>query len=286
MARNSYGTGSIEQRGDTYRLRYSVNGRKFANTLKPGTSKTEARKQLRALLGQADTGQHVAPSDMTVNDWLDQWIAIGAPGRKKEPVSAQTLERYCQLLNEHVRPDLGARKIQQLQPTEIDAVYTRLRTKVSPWTKRQLSSTTARHVHSVFAAALATAERSGIITASPMKKTQTTPKKGEVDHGVALDADELSTLVAGFKSSSLYAIVAAASSTGARRNAACVAVVRFRSGKEDDSGRRVFTIFGIPIQQFCWMLACQCTESQRGSAMIQRRCCGSMRCSPSGRMTG
>jgi integrase len=117
-----------------------------------------------------------------------------------------------------VRPVLGRRSLQQLQPTEIDTLWKNLATKVSPWTRRPLSKTTQRHVSVVFGASLATAERSGLIVVNPMVKTQTKPKMGEVDHGIALDADDLAKLVAGFKVSRFYEIVALAASTGARRN--------------------------------------------------------------------
>jgi integrase len=44
------------------------------------------------------------------------------------------------------------------------------------------------------------------------------PSPGEADHGMALDADQLRTLVQGFKGSALFPIVAVAAFTGARRN--------------------------------------------------------------------
>jgi integrase len=43
------------------------------------------------------------------------------------------------------------------------------------------------------------------------------PSPGEADHGIALDADQLRTLVHGFKQSVLFSIVAVAAFTGARR---------------------------------------------------------------------
>ncbi len=48
------------------------------------------RKKLRGLVGKVDTGEFVEPSAITANQWLDQWLAIGAAGRKKEPVGQRT----------------------------------------------------------------------------------------------------------------------------------------------------------------------------------------------------
>jgi integrase len=216
---NNYGGGSIEERNGRYRLVYRVNGRKITQTLDEGTTKTEARKKLRDLVGKADKGEFIEASDMTVNQWLDRWAAIGYPGQRKEPVSPRTAERYAQLLAQHVRPHIGDRPIQKLAGVDdIDRLWVTLKDKISPYTGRPLSATTQRHVSVVLGSALATAERAGIIIANPLKKAQTKPKKGEVDHGIALDEDDLAKLVTGFNGTRFFIIVALAANTGMRRN--------------------------------------------------------------------
>lgn len=208
--RRSHGDGSIDQRGEnTFRLRYRVNGKRFAKTFH-GTA-TEARKELRALLRAGDTGQHVAPEKITVGEWIDQWIEAGAPGRKRKRPGQRAVERYEELLRVHVKPTLGARPLQQLLATEIDKLYSELAKRLAPRTHH--------HVHTVFNACLSTAERKGLVIANPMKRVEQVPSPGESDHGIALDETELATLVAGFKSSpSMFAPVAVDAATGARRN--------------------------------------------------------------------
>src|SRR5262249_18297113 len=93
---------------------------------------------------------------------------------------------------------------------EVDALYQKLEGKIAP--------RTAHRVHTVLGACLATAVRKGLLTASPMAKVEAVPSPGKVDHGMALDADELSTLVHGFMTSVLFPIVATLAYTGARRN--------------------------------------------------------------------
>jgi integrase len=100
--------------------------------------------------------------------------------------------------------------LQQLQAIEIDTLYAGLTTKLKP--------RTAHHVHTVFNACLGTAERKGLVVASPMARVEKVPSPGEGDHGMALDADELRRLLEGFRGSPLYSIVAVAVFTGARRN--------------------------------------------------------------------
>ena len=110
----------------------------------------------------------------------------------------------------HVMPVLGSRRLQQLQATEIDALYVALAAKLKP--------RTAHHVHVVLGACLATATRKGLLTANPMERVEQVPSPGESDHGMALDADGLRKLIEGFRGSVLFPIIATAALTGARRN--------------------------------------------------------------------
>jgi integrase len=208
--KRSHGDGGIDERGENvYRLRYRVGGKRFTKTFR-GTL-TEARKELRALVRSGDTGDHVDPTKTTVGEWVDQWIKAGAPGRRKKKVGQRTLERYEELLRVHVKPKLGARPLQKLAATEIDALYGELEGKIAPMT--------LHHVHVTFNSCLSTAERKGLLRANPMRRVEQLPSPGESDHGVALDEADLATLVSGFKPSpTMYPVVAVDAATGVRRN--------------------------------------------------------------------
>jgi integrase len=206
--RRGHGDGGIDQRGpNVFRLRYRVDGKRFTKTFH-GTL-PEARKELRRLLGDGDTGQHVPPDKIKLATWINQWTAAGAPGRRKKRVGRRTLQRYGELLNCHVVPKLGERPLQQIRPPEIDELYIDLEHQVSP--------RTAHHVHTVFNACLSAAVRTGLLTFNPLERAQKVPSPGESDHGQALDADQLRTLVSGFQGSVLFPIVCVAAFTGARR---------------------------------------------------------------------
>ena len=56
------------------------------------------------------------------------------------------------------------------------------------------------------------------IAKNPMLELAKAPSPGEVNHGKVLEQEQLRTLVAGFRGSSLFPIVAVAAFTGARRN--------------------------------------------------------------------
>jgi integrase len=107
----SYGAGRVEERGaGRYRLRYSIDGIKYATTVS-AKNKTDAQEQLRKILGAKEA--HVEPSKQTVGQWIADWLELGAPGRRRKRVSQQTLERYEQLMLTHVVPAIEAAQDQK-----------------------------------------------------------------------------------------------------------------------------------------------------------------------------
>lgn len=208
--RRTYGDGGIDARGEnSWRLRYRVNGRRYAKAFH-GT-KSEAQKALRDLLHAGDKGEHVAPDKITLDDWIEHWLKIGAPGgKRRREVGARSLERYSELLRLHVVPTLGARPLQQLQSTEIDALYEKLSEK--------LSGNTLCNLHGVLGACMTTAFRTRKLSRNPMLELAKIPSPGVIDHGMVLEEGQLRALVQGFKGTAYFPIVAVAAFTGARRN--------------------------------------------------------------------
>jgi integrase len=82
----------------------------------------------------------------------------------------------------------------------------------------KIAARTAHHVHTVLGACLGTAARTRKIARNPMRELVKVPSPAEADHGMAVEAEQLRTLVQGFKNSVLFPIVAVAAFTGARRN--------------------------------------------------------------------
>jgi integrase len=204
--RGHNGAGTIDRRGEgSWRIRYRVGSQRYAKTFY-GT-KTEAAKELRRLLHDGDSGQHVPPDRMTVAGWIDHWIAIGAPGRRKKKVGRRTLERYEQLLRCHVKPMLGEMQLQKLLSSVVDKLYASFEGK--------MSETSAHHVHTVFKACLSAAVRAKVIARNPVDGVEIVSAVGTFDHDV-LDDAELAKLVAGFRGSPLYPIVAVYAFTGMR----------------------------------------------------------------------
>ncbi len=207
--RRDRGDGGIDKRGEnTWRLRYRIKGRRISQTYHGTLS--DARKELRRVLKSGDDGTHVAPDKITLGQWVEMWLAAGAPGRRQKRVRRGTVERYAELLRVHVVPTLGTRPLQRVQATEIDALYQKFEGKIA--------QRTAHHVHTVFGSCLSTAVRKGLLAANPLERAEKIPSPGEADHGMVLDSEQLRTLIGGFRGSALFPIVAVAAFTGARRN--------------------------------------------------------------------
>ena len=108
-------TGHIRQRSSgSFEIRYSfgtdpaTGKRRIATTTVKGNRRA-AEKELRRLLRSLDTGEHVDPIRMTVRQWLAAWVAT-----VREEVSPKTYERYSEIVNNFLAPELGALSIAKL----------------------------------------------------------------------------------------------------------------------------------------------------------------------------
>jgi integrase len=214
MTKRSHGTGSIQQRGEnSWRLRYYVDDDRHEVTFR-GTKK-EAQVELVRLIHSGHAGEHIEPAKVTVAQWIERWVKLNQRHesdtdgtRRRGLVNRRTLERYEELLRCHVTPVLGKRPLQKLSGTEIDDLYIVLEAK--------LASRTVHHVHTVFGACMKAAVRKGLMKSNPVERAEA-PFPGESDHGMALDEDQLRSLLDGFRPSMLFPIVAVLAFTGARR---------------------------------------------------------------------
>jgi len=80
-----------------------------------------------------------------------------------------------------------------------------------------LLPSTARSTHNVLGACLGAAVRTRKLAINPMLFITKAPARAEGDHGIALDDQELKTLVQGFGGHPLFALVSVAAFTGCRR---------------------------------------------------------------------
>ncbi len=72
---------------------------------------------------ELDRGTAIEPSEITVGEWLEQWLAL-----RKEQIRPQTWERYRGLIRNHLIPTLGSTKLQDLRAPAVQAALARWRT--------------------------------------------------------------------------------------------------------------------------------------------------------------
>jgi len=160
-------TGHIRRRGErSFELKFDIGAdpatgkRRIRYHSFKGTRR-EAEAELVRLKASANRGDYVDASKATVDDFLDRWEAWAAT-----QVSAKTLERYAELLRHHVRPHLGAARIQRLRTIDFATLYGKLQ-QTKP-AGAGLAPRTVGHVHRLLHRAFGHAVKWSIITTNPV----------------------------------------------------------------------------------------------------------------------
>lgn len=158
--RNAQGAGSIRQRADgTWEARYTV-GRD------PGTDKQlrksvygKTQKEVRQKLSQAvaalDNGDYFQLSKMTLSRWVEIWLQEYTGDKKY-----LTVKHYKAQCKTHIVPSLGAVKLSELAPPQIQAFYNGLQ-------RDGLAAKSVRNIHGILTKCLSTAVQVGYLRSNP-----------------------------------------------------------------------------------------------------------------------
>lgn len=203
-------SGNITRRGKTsWRIKYELprdedGKRRIAYKTVQG-KRADAERELRAILHQRDRGISIDPSNITVAEYLDTWLADVVP----QTVALKSLERYRGLVKHQINPHLGAIQLQKLKPADIAAWHQKL------LSIGDLSTRSIRHAHAVLRTALTHAAAVEIVernVAAIIKPP--VPVYQEVS---ILTADEIADTLRKVEGHPIYPIAALAIGTGARR---------------------------------------------------------------------
>jgi integrase len=212
-------TGHVRERSPgSFELRYDLGTdpatgkRRVATATVHGTRK-DAEKELRQLLRMLDTGEHVDPNRMTVEQWLAKWLkAVG------DEVAPLTHERYADIVNHFLAPALGRLQLNKLAPAHIQSAY-------SEWVSSGrrdgkpggLSPRTRRHIHRILSSALARALEQQLLVRNPCDVFKKRLPKVERREMTTLTADQSQQLLAAIRHTRVYWPVLIALATGMRR---------------------------------------------------------------------
>jgi integrase len=215
-------TGRIEWRNGrpSYLIEYGYDGRgrrlrrryspKRLGLPQPQT-KSEAKRQLRAILAEIDKGTFIEPTNMLLKEYLEYWLTNCAALR----VGPHTAINYRRTLERYVIEDLGNLKLRALTAVHVQSHYRYLLEDGALSREGGLKPGSVRHVHRVLHAALEWAFRKRVIFANPSDKPDLPPADYEPE--VILDQAGAARLLAMLDGERLGEIVRAALLTGCRR---------------------------------------------------------------------
>jgi integrase len=172
-------------------------------------TKRDAQAELIRLKAGVEKGEYVDPTKLTLAQFLDRWETWAVA-----QVSAKTLERYTELLKHHVRPHLGAARLQKLRTVNFAELYGRLH-KPKTDGGAGLAPRTVGHVHRLLHRAMGHAVKWSLIVSNPVAEAE--PPRVERQEIEILSPDQVKTMLHGLRGHRLYPVAVIGLATGIRR---------------------------------------------------------------------
>jgi integrase len=172
-------------------------------------TRRDAEKKLAELITAAEKGEYVEPSRTTLAEFLDRWVAWAST-----QVSGKTLERYRELAAMHVRPHLGASRLQRLKPVNFAELYGTLQ-RAKEQGGAGLAPRTVGHVHRLMHTICDSAVKWGLLTVNPVAAAE--PPRVERTEIEILAPDQVKMLLDGLRGRPLYLVAVLGLATGMRR---------------------------------------------------------------------
>jgi hypothetical protein len=161
----------------TYTVIYDVTDEKGdrKQVWEGGKSYNEARSRKREIENQQENGTFAEPSKVTVAEYLEQWLAYYK--KKGNAFSTCTMVEGC--LRNHVIPNFGEHKLQELTSKEIEEFFLSLKKqrhlqnnyRYTMWDESELpylSQNTIRHIYVYFNMALEKAVEWKLLSVNPL----------------------------------------------------------------------------------------------------------------------
>lgn len=87
-------------------------------------TKKQAEEKLTELAGEVHKGEFVEPSQLTLSEWLDEWLEKAI---KPPRCTENTYATYSGVVKNHLKPALGQMALQQLSALDIERYYADLK---------------------------------------------------------------------------------------------------------------------------------------------------------------
>lgn len=207
--RGANGAGTIKHRADG-RWEGQVTLGTDPGTGKPirksfyGKTRQEVRQKITQATAALDAGTYLEPQKMSLGEWLEIWLNeyCGA-------IKAGTLKAYADNVKNHIKPALGAVRLCELQPHDVQRFVNGLQRG-----KKPLSSKTVKNVHGVLCKALSEAVRIKYIASNPAGGCILPPVNREEIH--PFETEEISAFMDAIQGNPSEALFFVALNTGMR----------------------------------------------------------------------
>ncbi len=159
--RSAAGAGTLRQRPDgKWEGRLTIGN--DPGTGKPirrsiyGDTQSEVRKKMTALQRAIDDGTYQTPDKTTVAQWFDTWMETFC-AMKVKPL---TYSSYEVAIRRHIKPRIGALRLQAVRGTHIQKIYNGM-------IADGLSAKTVKNINAIMHKAFSVAVKQGMIPANP-----------------------------------------------------------------------------------------------------------------------
>ena len=125
-----------------------------------GKTQKEVAQKLKSALAALDSGTYIAPCKMTVEEWMEIWSKQYLGGVKESTVAA-----YNATIRTHIKPGIGAIRLDALDTHLVQSFYNGLREPTKD--REAVSPKTVKNVHGVLHKALQQAVANGYIRFNP-----------------------------------------------------------------------------------------------------------------------
>lgn len=198
--------GSIRKRGDSWQVTLydgaDADGKRRYRYVTVKGTRRDAQRELTRLSHAQDSGTLPAASRETVDGFLDRWLES-----KRPAVQPRTHADYTYLLDRHVRPRIGAQRLDQLRNTHVQRVYNEMAAE-------GLSGRTVHVTHAVVRQAFAQAVRWRELAVNPADGTVL--KRWEQSQKIALTRDQVRAFLKAAESDPLAVFFHVGFATGMR----------------------------------------------------------------------
>ena len=208
--------GHVRQRSPgSFELRWRASNKTRTMTIR-GT-KREAEKELRRRMTDADRGiATVAPASLTVSGWFAQWVEIA-----RADVRPITYDRYEAAVRLYLAPALGAIRLRDLSPRDIQAAFTGWTTAGRHRGDGGLARSTLGLLRKVLYAALQRALELELIARHPMAALRKRLPTGNAPEAKVIGVEEIAALIERARGTPYSPAILLAAACGLRRGEAC-----------------------------------------------------------------